>query len=108
MRLFGFLLSLGLQRYLLAFDIEKQLLASRFEVETRFIKPRMRANLVYRRTTLRIIIEECHNEVFKLLGESFPINFVKIEVSLSCDNQVVEVFFSACLFERENTVYDDE
>lgn len=102
------MLSLGLQQCLLTVNVKKQLLASSLEVETRFVEPRVRTNLINRRTKLGIIVEKCENEVLKLFRESLAIHFVEVELSLTCDNQVVEILFSASLFEGEDAMHDDE
>jgi hypothetical protein len=102
------MLSLGLEQCLLTVNVEKQLLASSLEVETRLVEPRVRTNLINRRTKLGIIVKECENEVLKLFRESLSIHFVEVEFSLTCDNQVVEILFSASLFEGEDAMYDDE
>lgn len=52
--------------------------------------------------------EEVEDEVLELFAEAGAVNLLEVGVSLSLEEQVVEVFFLACLFEGEDALDDDE
>ena len=77
-------------------------------VKVGFIEPGMPLYLFYGGPFGAIVAEQSQNEFLELGRQSRAIHFVEVEFSLTCDNQVVEILFSASLFEGEDAMYDDE
>jgi hypothetical protein len=93
---------------LLARDVKQESLSGRFSVEASLVHPGVRTDLVEGWSLSRVVGEETHDEVLELRGEFFTVDLSEVGVELTLDEQVVEVLFGACFFERENSVNQNE
>ncbi len=65
----------------------------------------MRSDLVDGWARLRILWEECQNELLKLGTHCLTVDLLEVEVDLACDQQVIEVLFFPSFFEGENSLH---
>lgn len=68
----------------------------------------MLPNLLDRRSICAVSAEESQDELLEVLGEVGWVRFCEVKFVLSWQNEVVEVLIGPCLFERENSLHDDE
>ena len=57
---------------------------------------------------LGVVGEKGEDKIFELSAEILAANFGKVSVILTSDEQVVEVLLCTRLFERENSLHDNE
>jgi len=89
-------------------EFSRQVSPGGLHVEAGLVEPWVGLELLHGVAVLAVVREELEDHILEVVGQPGAIDLLEVGLNLTGQEQVVEVFFFAGLFEWEDALYDNE